>query len=62
MKEDKTFKKRRHETTFRDEIKVEAEPRRNTKSRISKSFGLDFIAYFLENEPQTYKETTKAQM
>ena len=57
---------------FRDEgpkeliVNAEIEPRRSQRSRISKSFGPDFIAYYtIESEPQTFKEamsTPEAQM
>ena len=48
--------------TFRDEspeepiVNAESEPRRSQRSRISKSFGPDFIAYAIESGPQTFKE------
>ena len=35
---------------------AEVEIRRSQKSRISKSFGPDFIAYAIESEPQIFKE------
>ena len=60
-KEDKTSGKRTHEMTFIDESpkkpidNAEVE-RKSQKSRISKSFGPDFIAYAIESEPQTFKE------
>ena len=47
---------------FKDEspeeptVNAEIEPRRSQRSRISKSFGPDFIAYAIESEPQTFKE------
>ena len=47
---------------FRDEsseepiFNAEIEPR-SQRSRISKSFGSDFIAYAIEREPQIIKET-----
>ena len=53
--------KRTHETTFRDEgpseptINAEVEPKRSQRSRISKSFGSDFVAYALESEPQIFR-------
>ena len=59
---DKTSGKRTHEMAFRDEspeepiVNAEIEPRRSQRSRISKSFGPDFIAYAIESEPQTFKE------
>ena len=67
---DKTSGKRTHEVAFRDEspeeptVNAEIEPRRSQRSRISKSFGPDFIAYTIESEPQTFKKamsTTEAQ-
>ena len=56
---------------FRDEssnkaiVNAEVEQRRSQISRISKSFGPNFIAYVIESEPQTFKEvmsTLEAQM
>ena len=32
------------------------EPRRSKRTRTSKSFGLDFLTYLLEDEPQSFKE------
>ena len=58
----KTSEKRTHEMAFRDEsseepiVNVEIESRRSQRSRISKSFGQDFITYAIESEPQTFKE------
>ena len=46
-------------------VNTEVEPRRSQRSRISKSFSLDFIEYAIESEPQTFKEamfTPEAQM
>ena len=46
-------------------VNVKIEPRRSQRSRISKSFGPNFIAYAIESEPQTFKEvmsTPEAQM
>ena len=69
--EEKTSGKRTHEIVFKDESpkepigNAEVEPRRNQRSRISKSFDPDFIAYAIESEPQTFKEvmsTSEAQM
>jgi len=37
-------------------VNVKIEPRRSQRSRISKSFGPNFIAYAIESEPQTFKE------
>ena len=71
QKEEKTSGKRTHETAFRNErpneptVNAKVEPRRSQRSRISKSFGPDFIAYALESEPQIFKEatsTSKVQM
>ena len=44
---------------------AEVEPRRSQRSRISKSFSPDFVAYALESKPQTFKEaisTPEAQI
>ena len=47
----KDFWEKIHETVFKDEglneptVNVEVQPRRNQRSKISKSFGPDFIAY-----------------
>ena len=63
----KTSGKRTHETAFRDEgpseptVNAEIEPRRSKRSRISKSFGLNFITCMIENEPQTFKEAIPTQ-
>ena len=60
--EDKTSEKRTHEMVFRDEnpnesiVNAEVEPRKSQKSRISKSFGPNFIAYVIESRPQTFKK------
>ena len=37
-------------------VDAEVEQRRSKRSKISKSFDSNFIAYALENEPQTFKE------
>ena len=37
----------------------EVEPRRNKRVRIEKPFGLDFLIYELEGEPQTFKKAVK---
>ena len=48
--------------TFRDESpkepidNVEVEPRISQRSRISKNFGSNFIAYAIESKPQTFKK------
>jgi len=69
--EDTTSKKRTHEMTFRDEspkepiANAEVELRRSQRSRISKSFSPDFIAYAIKSEPQIFKEimsTPEVQM
>ena len=39
-----------------DQIEVLDEPRRRKRARISKSFGLDFLTYMVENKPQTFHE------
>ena len=38
-----------------ENILTSEEPRQSTRQRKSVSFGLDFLALFLENEPQTFK-------
>ena len=38
----------------------EVEPRRSKRARVEKSFGLDFLTYMLEGEPQTYKEAVNS--
>jgi len=68
---DKTSEKRTNEMAFKDEsleepiVNAVIETRRSQRSRISKSFGPDFIAYAIKSEPQTFKEvmsTLEAQM
>ena len=60
-KEDKTSSKRTHETIFRDKgpnkpiVNVKVELRISQRSRISKFFDPDFVAYALESEPQIFK-------
>ena len=44
-----------HEDEPHHEIE-EVEPRRSVRARTSKTFGIDFLTYMLEHEPQTYKE------
>ena len=71
LETDKTSGKKTHGMAFRDEspeepiVNAEIEPRKSQKSRISKSFCPDFIAYAIESEPQTFKEamsTPEAQI
>ena len=71
LEEYKTSEKRTHETVFRDEgpseptIDTKVELISSKRSRISKSFGLNFVAYTLETESQIFKEVTstlKAQI
>ena len=38
----------------------EVEPRHSKRARVEKSFGLDFLTYMLEGEPQTYKEAVNS--
>ena len=55
----------RNESPEEPIVNAETEPRRSQRSRISKSFGPDFIVYAIESEPQTFKEamfTPEAQM
>jgi len=69
-KENNASGKRTHEIAFRDEgpseptVDSKVEPR-SKRSKNSKSFGPDFIAYAIESESQTFKEvisTLEAQM
>ena len=59
---DGSFLKKTHDTTTSDIdhefINDESEEalRRSKRSRTSKSFGLDFLTYLLENEPQSFNE------
>ena len=43
-----------------ENILTSEEPKRSTRQRKSVSFGPDFVALFLENEPHTFKETTSS--
>ena len=38
------------------EERNEAKPRRSKRAKMSKPFGLDFLTYMLEDEPQSFKE------
>ena len=38
----------------------EVEPRHSKRARVEKSFGLDFLTYMLEEEPQTYKKAVNS--
>ena len=51
--------KRPREITEENVPNIE-EPRRSKRQRAPKSFGPDFLAFLLENEPQTFKETMKS--
>ena len=42
-------------------VNAEIEPKRSQRSRISKTFSPDFIAYAIESEPQTFKEVMSIQ-
>ena len=35
-------------------------PKRNKRAKIEKNFGLNFLTYVLEGEPQTFKETVNS--
>ncbi|KAF3671469.1 putative tyrosyl-DNA phosphodiesterase 2-like [Capsicum annuum] len=39
-----------------ENVHNEENPRHSTRQRTSTSFGLDFVTFLLENEPQTFKE------
>ena len=43
---------------FDDQVENQGDdqPRRSKRARMSKSFGLDFLTYMVENEPQTFHE------
>ena len=49
-----------HENSQDEDTDGEVEPRRNKRARTEKSFGLDFLTYMLEGEPQTYKEAVNS--
>ena len=51
--------KRPREITEENVPNIE-EPRRSKRQRVPKSFGPDFLAFLLENEPQTFKEAMKS--
>ena len=61
-----SLSKRTYETMNEDsqdqnqEQEVEDELRRNKRIRIEKSFGLDFLTYLLENEPQSFQEAVNS--
>ncbi|XP_073119815.1 uncharacterized protein [Henckelia pumila] len=56
-KEEPSSSKRLHETMKTEqEVNYEVEPRRSKRARTEKSFGLDFITFMMESEPQTFKE------
>ena len=63
-KENNAYEKRIHETAFRNKgssepiIYTKVELRRSKRSRVSKSFSSNFIAYALESKPQIFKEVT----
>ena len=40
--------------------KVQTEPRRGKRTTVEKSFGLEFLIYLLENEPQNYEEVVSS--
>ena len=64
-KEESSSSKRPHETiseNSHDQGKeVEEEPRRSKRARVEKTFGLDFVTFMLEGDPQTYKEAMNSQ-
>ena len=51
--------KRPREITEENVPNIE-EPRRSKRQRVPKSFGPNFLAFLLENEPQTFKEAMKS--
>ena len=51
----KSSQKRIYEVASSSHQDVE-EPRRSKRAKVSKTFGSDYLAYMLENEPNTLKE------
>ena len=49
-----------YESSQDQEEEVEVEPRRSKRARTSTSFGPDFLTYFLESEPRTFKEAVSS--
>ena len=43
-----------------DEQGVQTKPKRSKRTRVEKSFGLEFLTYLLENEPQNYEEAVSS--
>ncbi|WKA09039.1 hypothetical protein VitviT2T_026717 [Vitis vinifera] len=58
-KEEPSSSKRMLESQDQNE-EVEVEPRRSKRVRTEKSFGLDFLTFMLEGEPQTFKEAVNS--
>jgi len=62
MKRRQDFWEKTHETSFRVErpsvltIDVKVKTNKEKRSRISKSFGPNFVVYAFESEPQIFKE------
>ena len=52
---EKISQKRTYEVASNSHQDVE-EPRRSKKAKVSKSFGLDYLTYMLENEPHMFKK------
>ena len=44
----------------KDEQGVQTEPWRNKRTRVEKSFGLEFLTYLLENEPKNYEKAVNS--
>jgi len=63
LEENNAYEKRTHEIALRDEgpneqtIDAEVKSRKSKRSKISKFFGSNFIAYALESKLLTFKET-----
>jgi len=62
MKRKQCIWKKKHEIVFKDKgpteriIYAKVEPRKGRRSKVSKSFGPNCIAYALESKPQIFKE------
>ena len=56
--QESNLSKRTHDTTIGSSQgqQDDDEPRRNKRTRTSKSFGQDFLTYLLEDEHQSFKE------
>ncbi|KAK6148887.1 hypothetical protein DH2020_016412 [Rehmannia glutinosa] len=55
-RKEKSSSKRTYGTARLPQSDDEEEPRRSKRTKVSKSFGPDFLTYMLENEPRTIQE------